>query len=89
MIPPNPAELLLSAKVKDLFEGVKKDYDYIIIDTAPVNLVTDTLLVAKYADMFLYVTRANYLDKRMLNIAQTLYKEQNYQTWPLYSTIPI
>jgi capsular exopolysaccharide synthesis family protein len=76
VIPPNPAELLLNSKIKDLFEEVKKDYDFIIVDTAPVNLVTDTLLVAKYADMFLYVTRANYLDKRMLNITQTLYREQ-------------
>ncbi|WP_166385438.1 GumC family protein [Polaribacter sp. 11A2H] len=76
VIPPNPAELLLHAKVKELFEEVKKDYDYIIVDTAPVNLVTDTLLVSKYADMFLYVSRANYLDKRMLNVAQTLYNEK-------------
>ncbi|KGL64343.1 GumC family protein [Polaribacter sp. Hel1_85] len=76
VIPPNPAELLLSAKVKELFDEVKKDYDFIIVDTAPVNLVTDTLLVAKYANMFMYVTRANYLDKRMLNIPQTLYNEK-------------
>ncbi|WP_165732985.1 polysaccharide biosynthesis tyrosine autokinase [Polaribacter sp. 20A6] len=76
VIPPNPAELLLHSKVKELFEEVKKDYDYIIVDTAPVNLVTDTLLVSKYADMFLYVSRANYLDKRMLNVAQTLYNEK-------------
>ncbi|WP_282071737.1 GumC family protein [Polaribacter atrinae] len=76
VIPPNPAELLLSSKVKELFEEVKKDYDYIIVDTAPVNLVTDTLLISKYADMFLYVSRANYLDKRMLNVAQTLYNEK-------------
>ena len=76
VVPPNPAELLLSAKVKDLFEEVKKDYDYIVVDTAPVNLVTDTLLVAKYADMFMYVARANYLDKRMLNVAQNLYSEK-------------
>ena len=76
VIPPNPAELLLSSKIKDLFDEVKKDYDYIIVDTAPVNLVTDTLLVAKYADMFMYVTRANYLDKRMLNVPQTLYNEK-------------
>ncbi|MFK8058546.1 MAG: GumC family protein [Polaribacter sp.] len=76
VIPPNPAELLLTSRVNDLFDEVKKDYDYIIVDTAPVNLVTDTLLVAKYADMFLYVTRANYLDKRLLNVPQTLYLEK-------------
>lgn len=76
VIPPNPAELLLSSKIKELFAEVKKNYDYIIVDTAPVNLVTDTLLIAKYADMFMYVTRANYLDKRMLNVPQTLYNEK-------------
>ena len=76
VIPPNPAELLLTSKIKDLFDEVKKDYDYIIVDTAPVNLVTDTLLVAKYADLFLYVSRANYLDKRMLHVPQTLYNEK-------------
>ena len=76
VIPPNPAELLLNSKIKDLFDEVKKDYDYIIVDTAPVNLVTDTLLVAKYADLFLYVSRANYLDKRMLHVPQTLYNEK-------------
>ena len=74
-IPPNPAELLLTDRVGALFNAVKKDYDYIIVDTAPVNLVTDTLLIAKYADLFVYVSRANYLDKRMLSVAQTLYSE--------------
>ncbi len=76
VIPPNPAELLLMDRVKKLFEDVKQEYDYIIVDTAPVNLVTDTLLVSKYADMFLYVVRANYLDKRMLEVPQTLYREK-------------
>ncbi|TXD47804.1 GumC family protein, partial [Polaribacter sp. IC063] len=76
VIPPNPAELLLSTKIKDLFEEVKAEYDYIIVDTAPVNLVTDTLLISKYAEMVLYVSRANYIDKRMLVVAETLYREK-------------
>ena len=75
-IPPNPAELLLTDKVKELFDIVKKEYDYIIVDTAPVGLVTDTLLISKYADMCMFVARANYLDKRMLAIPQNLYKEK-------------
>jgi len=74
-IPPNPAELLLHDKIEELFTEAKKDYDYIIVDTAPVNMVTDTLLISKYADITLYVTRANYLDKQLLNVPQTLYKE--------------
>lgn len=76
VIPPNPAELLMSKKVDLLFKDLKAKYDYIIIDTAPVSLVTDTLLIAKNADCFIYVARANFLEKRMLHIANTLYKEQ-------------
>ena len=76
IIPPNPAELLMSRKVDMLFATLKAQYDYIIVDTAPVSLVTDTLLIAKHADCFIYVARANFLEKRMLNIPNTLYKEQ-------------
>lgn len=76
VIPPNPAELLMSKKVDTLFDQLKKEYDYIVVDTAPVSLVTDTLLVAHLADVFIYVVRANYLDKRMLSVPQTIYKEK-------------
>jgi Mrp family chromosome partitioning ATPase len=63
-IPPNPVDLLMNSKIDALFDDLKKEYDYIVVDTAPVSLVTDTLLVAKNADVFVYVLRANYLDKR-------------------------
>lgn len=76
VIPPNPSELLMTKRVQHLFESIKEQYDYIIVDTAPVNLVTDTLLVAKYADMFMYVARANYLDKRLLTVPQSLYNDK-------------
>lgn len=76
LIPPNPSELLLYPKVEELFDNLKKDYDYIIADTAPVSLVTDTLLIAELADVFLYVARANHLDKRMLVVPETLHKEK-------------
>ena len=76
VIPPNPAELLMSKKVDLFFETIKKQYDYIIVDTAPVSLVTDTLLIAKHADTFIYVARANFLEKRMLDIPNGLYKDQ-------------
>ena len=75
-IPPNPAELLMSDKMAELFETVKKYYDYIVVDTAAVGLVTDTLTISKYADMVVYVVRANYLDKRQLNVAETMYNEK-------------
>lgn len=76
VIPPNPAELLMTKRVDNLFTIVKQEYDIVVVDTAPVNLVTDTLLIGKYADMFMYVVRANYLDKRLLAVPQELYNEK-------------
>ncbi|MEO8235949.1 MAG: polysaccharide biosynthesis tyrosine autokinase [Flavobacterium sp.] len=75
IIPPNPAELLMSKKVESMFEQLKAEYDYIVVDTAPVSLVTDTLLISKNADAFVYVVRANYLDKAFLRTPESLYKE--------------
>jgi capsular exopolysaccharide synthesis family protein len=75
-IPPNPAELLMSDKMVSIFKTVKDNYDYIIVDTAAVGLVTDTLILGNNADMVLYVVRANYLDKAQLSIAETLYNEK-------------
>ena len=74
-IPPNPTEMLMSKKLDELFVQLKSDYDFILVDTAPVSLVSDTLIVAKYADTFVYVVRANHLDKRMLNIPDSMHKE--------------
>lgn len=76
VIPPNPSELLMNEKVEELFKSLKSKYDYIFVDTAPVGLVADTHIIAKNADCFIYVFRANYLSKRMLNIANSLYKEK-------------
>lgn len=75
-IPPNPSELLMNERLKELFDKVKQDYDYIIVDTAAVGLVTDTLLISDYADMFIYVISANNLDKRLLHVAKTMHKEK-------------
>ena len=74
-IPPNPTEMLMGKKVDELFAQFKNEYDFIIVDTAPVSLVSDTLIVAKHADTFVYVVRANYLDKRMLTIPDILHRE--------------
>lgn len=75
-IPPNPTEILMSKKIKEVFDTLKSQYDYIIVDTAPVSLVTDTLLISKYADATIYVVRANKIDKEMLRIPNELYKDK-------------
>ena len=66
-IPPNPAELLRSKRLEDLFEKLKNEYDYVIVDTAPAMVVADTFLINKHADLTLYTVRANYTEKRLLN----------------------
>lgn len=74
-IAPNPSELLMNGRFEDIVKYGKEHYDYVIVDTAPVSLVTDTLLIANQADITMYVVRANYLDKRMLAIPKDLYRE--------------
>lgn len=71
-VPPNPAELLNNGRFKDLLEILKKEYDYIVVDTAPTILVTDTLLVANLADLTVYITRADYTDKRLVTYSRGL-----------------
>lgn len=76
IIPPNPAELLMSQKVNDMFAELKKEFDYIVVDTSPVHLVTDTLLTAHHADSVVYVVRANYMVKDLLRVPYQLHVEK-------------
>ena len=62
-IPPNPTELLAHDSFAQVVSILKKEYDYVIFDTAPVGLVTDTLLVSHYADVSVFVCRACYTPK--------------------------
>ncbi|HBX63591.1 MAG TPA: tyrosine protein kinase [Flavobacteriaceae bacterium] len=74
-VAPNPSELLMNGRFDDIVKYGKANYDYVLIDTAPVSLVTDTLLISDSADITMYVVRANYLDKRMLAIPKELYQD--------------
>jgi capsular exopolysaccharide synthesis family protein len=75
-LPPNPTTLLSSERFSELLVQLEESYDFILIDTAPVGLVTDTLIISKEADLFLYVVRSNMVDRRLLKIPQELYKNQ-------------
>ncbi len=66
MIPPNPTELLSNGRYELLLDNLRDKYDYIIVDTAPLLLVTDTFLVADLADATLYVTRSRYTEKSLI-----------------------
>ena len=74
-IAPNPAELLMKERFGEMIEAVREDYDFIVVDTAPVGMVTDTLLISEYADLTIYVLRSNYLDRRMLHVPNGMYAE--------------
>jgi capsular exopolysaccharide synthesis family protein len=75
-IPPNPSELLMSDRIPELFKHFESKYDYIVVDTSAVGIVSDTLLIANFADIFIYVVSADGIDKRLLkHVAQPLYDE--------------
>jgi len=76
VIPPNPSELLMNGRFEEALAYGKEHYDYVIVDTAPVNLVTDTLLLGQQADLFIYIIRANFLDKRLLEVPKLFYSEK-------------
>lgn len=68
-IPPNPTELLNLPKVGEMFAQLKKAYDYVIVDTAPAMMVADTFIMSHYADLTLYLIRAGYTEKELLEFA--------------------
>ncbi|MFA4054181.1 GumC family protein [Duncaniella muris] len=72
-IPPNPSELLQSERVDDLFARLRTVYDYIIIDSAPVGMVSDTFSLVRVADATVYVTRANYTTTKEIGFLNKLY----------------
>lgn len=74
-IPPNPAELLMSGRMRELFEQVSQTYDYVIVDTAPLMVVTDTLLISDYANLLIYVTRAGVTENKAINFPLKLQEE--------------
>jgi capsular exopolysaccharide synthesis family protein len=74
IIPPNPTQLLANGNFEKIISQAKKDYDYIVIDTAPTLLVTDTLLLSHLADAMLFICRSNYTEKEILNYPKELIK---------------
>ena len=71
-MPPNPAELLSNGRFDQLLNILKKEYDYIIVDTAPTILVTDTVLIAPYADKTIYVVRSRFTEKKLLSFSNEI-----------------
>lgn len=67
-VPPNPNELLLSENMTRMMDQLRKDFDYVILDTAPIGVISDSFLVIPHSDIQLYVTRASYSTKSCLKV---------------------
>ena len=72
-IPPNPAELLLDPRLNELMEEVMKAFEVVIMDTAPVGLVSDAITLGKYADCTLYIIRQGHTFRKQLAMIEDLY----------------
>lgn len=75
-IPPNPAELLQTERVEELFAELRKRYDYIIVDTAPVALVSDTYQLDRVADMTIFVCRYKYTPSEMIDYINNVIEQK-------------
>ena len=76
VVPPNPSELLQSERLDQLFAKLRECYDCVIIDSAPVALVSDTFLLNRVADMTVYVTRANYTTFDLIEFLNQVHFQQ-------------
>ena len=75
-IPPNPSELIMGDSMREFIEELKISYDYIVLDTPPVGLVTDAVELSIYADVTLYIMRQNYTKKEMVNLLNNRVKRE-------------
>ncbi|MBB3185955.1 GumC family protein [Microbacter margulisiae] len=82
MIPPNPNELIMRSQVDNLINTLKPEYDYIIVDTAPVGAVSDTLLLQRITDITLYICRSGYTDREDMDYIKRLANDGSLK--PMY-----
>jgi capsular exopolysaccharide synthesis family protein len=73
-VPPNPSELILRPEMAQFFDEARKLYDYVVIDSPPLAIVSDALVLADYADHFLFLTRQNFTPKNMLKLVDEFYR---------------
>ena len=76
-IPPNPAELLGTEKMLEFIFYAKEKFEYVILDTPPIAIVTDALLLSNFCDINIYVVRQNYTQKNALKVIDELYRNKN------------
>ena len=74
-VPPNPSELLLDSRVADMFVWLRENFDVVILDTAPVGMVSDAMTLGKFGDTTLYIVRQGYTYKKQVSLIDELYVE--------------
>jgi capsular exopolysaccharide synthesis family protein len=74
-IPPNPTYLLSNANMEKIYRALQSKYEFIILDTAPMLLVSDSFHLIQYTDLLLYVMRADFTDVDMLEVASEINRE--------------
>ena len=79
VIPPNPAELLMTSNLTAAFDGLRSSYDYIFVDCTPLNIVADASIVGKMVDMVLFVLRVGKFQREALPDLETLYTDHSFK----------
>ncbi|WP_372753021.1 GumC family protein [Mariniflexile sp.] len=79
-IPPNPGELMLSNRIETLLQNLKAEFDYIIIDTAPIGKVSDAFALVPYVDATIYVVRSNYTEKADLELFDDIVQSKKLES---------
>ncbi|MEQ1675579.1 MAG: polysaccharide biosynthesis tyrosine autokinase [Chitinophagaceae bacterium] len=74
-IPPNPAELLLDTRLDEMFEWLQTNFDIVLVDTAPVGMVSDAMTLSKFADCTLYLVRQGHTFKKQVGLIDEFYQE--------------
>ncbi|MDE6136147.1 MAG: CpsD/CapB family tyrosine-protein kinase, partial [Muribaculaceae bacterium] len=77
-LPPNPSELLMSARFRDMIAQLRSDYDYVFLDCPPVEIVADATIISRSVDRTLFVVRAGLLDRDALPDIEKWYDEKRY-----------
>ena len=82
-IPPNPAELLEKPSMKDFLYKAKKEFDYVILDTPPVAIVTDAILLTQFTDTNIFIVRQKYSSKNVVQYIDELFNKKNIKNLSL------
>ena len=77
-LPPNPTELLLTERFKEMIESLRGEYDYIFLDCPPIDIVADASIITEVADMTVFVMRAGQMNKEVLANIEDLYRSSKY-----------